>query len=662
MQQFTMREESHVDTVTDEKLKYLKLLSRSFPDRDSAAMRIINLQAILNLPKGTEHFLSDIHGEEESFFHVLKNGSGVIRKKIEEVFGNELSSGEMKRLATLVYYPAEVVERNRRREDADLFYERNLYRLIRLTRAVTGKYTRKKIRKALPKAFAYIIEELLHDYDQTSSLYYTEIIRSAIELDRAGAFIVALAEVIQHFSVAHLHIIGDIYDRGDGAVPIMDRLERYHSLDIQWGNHDIVWMGAASGSLACIANTIRVSLRYGNTETLEEGYGISLRPLANLANRYYADDPCDRFLPKTSTSRTAYTEKERKELSMMHKAISIIQFKLEAQLIAKNSQWGMADRTILEKIDLAEGSVEIAGSRYPLNDTHLPTLSSENPYALNEAEEEVIEQLKKSFLRSEKLQRHVKMLFDRGAVYTRYNNNLLYHGCIPMDEKGDFLSIRLDDEAAGGKALLDKCDLYARKGFFSHKEEKRELGQGVMWYLWAGRNSPLFGKDKMATFESYFIDDKSLSREGKNPYYTFRDREESCIKILDEFDLHGNARIINGHVPVKVKKGESPIKSNGRLLVIDGGFSKAYQGVTGIAGYTLIYDSKGMALVSHVPFTSTEDAIENGTDIVGPMEIVDKPRQRILVKQSDIGKRVAAEIEDLKALFELYSEGVIKEH
>ena len=657
-----MTQKNDIDTVTAEKLKYLRLLSRSYPNRDSAATRIINLQAILNLPKGTEHFLSDIHGEEESFFHVLKNGSGVIRKKIEVVFGNELGADEMKRLATLVYYPKEVVERNRKREDADIFYERSLYRLIRLTRAVTAKYTRKKIRRALPKAFVYIIEELLHDYDQTSSRYYTEIIRSAIELDRAGAFIIALAEVIQHFSVAHLHIIGDIYDRGDGAVPIMDRLESYHSLDIQWGNHDIVWMGAASGSLACIANAIRVSLRYGNTETLEEGYGISLRPLANLANRYYADDPCSRFLPKTSTTRTSYTEKERKELSVMHKAISIIQFKLEAQLVENNPQWGMEDRKILEKIDLKKGTVEIAGVEYPLNDTHLPTLSTESPYALNSAEEEAVEQLKKSFLKSEKLQRHVKMLFDRGAVYTRYNNNLLYHGCIPMDEDGAFLPIKLDNLSYSGRELLDKCDLYARKGFFSHIPEKRELGQGVMWYLWAGRNSPLFGKDKMATFESYFIDDKSLSKEKKNSYYTFQDSEESCIKILNEFGLYGNAKIINGHVPVKVKKGESPIKGNGRLLVIDGGFSKAYQGVTGIAGYTLIYDSQGMALVSHIPFTSTEDAIENGTDIVGPMQIVDKPKERILVKQSDIGKRITAEIEDLRALFELYSEGVIKEH
>jgi len=650
------------DSITAEKLKYLKLLSRSYPDRDSVATHIINLQAILNLPKGTEHFLSDIHGEEESFFHVLKNGSGVIKKKIELVFSDELSADEMRSLATLVYYPEEIVERNRKREDADLFFEMNLYRLIRLTKAVTAKYTRKKIREALPDAFAYIIEELLHDYDVTNSRYYSEIIRSAIELDRAGAFIIALAEVIQHFSVTHLHIIGDIYDRGDGAVQIMDRLESYHSLDIQWGNHDIVWMGAASGSLACIANTIRVSLRYGNTATLEEGYGISLRPLSNLANLYYAEDPCDRFQPKTTSARASYTQKEKDELSKMHKAISIMQFKLEAQLLMKNPQWGMADRTVLERIDMERGTVEIDGVEYPLNDTHLPTLSVSDPFALNAAEEETIEQLKKSFLRSEKLQRHTKMLFDRGAVYTRYNNNLLYHGCIPMDENGAFLSLSLDGRGSySGRELLDKCDLYARKGFFSHIEEKREFGQGVMWYLWAGRNSPLFGKDKMATFESYFIDDKSLSREKKNPYYDFRYEEEVCIRILSEFGLHGNAKIINGHVPVKVKKGESPIKGGGRMLVIDGGFSKAYQDVTGIAGYTLIYDSQGMSLVSHVPFTSTEDAIENGTDIVGPMEIVEKPKERILVKQSDIGKKISAEIEDLHELFTLYSEGVIKE-
>jgi len=650
------------DSIEAEKLKYLKLLARNYPDRDSVATRIINLQAILNLPKGTEHFLSDIHGEEESFFHVLKNGSGVIKKKIEMVFSNELSADEMRELATLVYYPREIVERNRKRVDADLFYQKSLYRLIRLTKVVTSKYTRKKIRKALPESFAYIIEELLHDYDTSNSLYYSEIIRSAIELDRAGAFIVALAEVIQHFSVTHLHIIGDIYDRGDGAVAIMDRLECYHSLDIQWGNHDIVWMGAASGSLACIANAIRVSLRYGNTATLEEGYGISLRPLANLANNYYADDPCERFQPKPTSARSSYTQKEKDELSKMHKAISIIQFKLEAQLLVKNPQWGMEDRTLLERIDLEKGIVEIDGVEHPLIDTYLPTLSATDPFALDAAEEETVEHLKKSFLRSEKLQRHTKMLFDRGAVYTRYNNNLLYHGCIPMDEEGEFMSLSLDGKGSySGQALLDKCDLYARKGFFSQIPEKKEFGQGVMWYLWAGRNSPLFGKDKMATFESYFIGDKSLSKEKKNPYYDFRYEEEACIRILSEFGLYGNAKIINGHVPVKVKKGESPVKGGGRMLVIDGGFSKAYQGVTGIAGYTLIYDSQGMALVSHVPFTSTEDAIENGTDIVGPMEIVEQPKERILVKQSDIGRKIIAEIEDLHELFALYSEGVIKE-
>ncbi len=652
---------SDTNRVSQEQLKYLKLLSKEYPNRDSASTRIINLQAILNLPKGTEHFLSDIHGEHEPFFHVLKNGSGVIKNKIGILFEKELTSTQMRELATLVYYPAEVIDRRLGSEDMDEFYEINLYRLIRLTKLITAKYTRMQIRKALPKEFAYIIEELLHDYDQTSNSYYNEIIKTLIELDRAGKFIIALAEVIQRFAVAHLHIIGDIYDRGSGAHIIMDRLESYHSLDIQWGNHDILWMAAAAGSLASIASVIRVSLRYANIETLEEGYGISLRPLSVLAKDFYDSDPCTKYRPKIADDDPRYTQKERDELSMMHKAIAIIQFKLEAQLLIKNPQWGMQNRTILEAVDLEKGIVTIDGVEYPLNDTNIPTLSADAPYELNSSELEVITQLQKSFLKSEKLQRHTKMLFDRGAVYTTYNNNLLYHGCIPMNEDGSFMAIPLDDESYKGKELLDMCDTYARLGFFSHDEELREFGQGVMWYLWAGRDSPLFGKEKMATFESYFIDDKSAAKEPKNWYYEHRDNQEACVDILAEFGLGEDAKIVNGHVPVKVKKGESPIKSGGKLIVIDGGFSRAYQGVTGIAGYTLIFNSQGMALVSHGTFKSTEDAIENGADIVGSLEIIEKRTERLLVRDSDEGKKLAIEIEDLKELFEMYSEGIIKE-
>ena len=652
-----------IENISAEKIKYLKLLSKDYPNRDSAATRIINLQAILNLPKGTEHFLSDIHGEDESFFHVLKNGAGVIKTKIEQTFKGELTTLGMRELATLVYYPKETLDRYHKNEDEDIdeFYEINLLRLIRLAKVATAKYTRMKIRKALPKQFAYIIEELLYENEQSNSRYYNEIIKTIIELDRAEQFIVALAEVIQHFAISHLHIIGDIYDRGNGAHLIMDRLESYHSLDIQWGNHDVLWMGAASGCLASIANAIRISLRYGSVATLEEGYGISLRPLSIFAYEYYSDDPCKKFMPRSGPSDREFTEKERDEIAKMHKSITLMQFKLEAQIISKNPQWGMENRTILENVDLEKGVVEIDGIEYQLNDTNLKTLTKTDPFELNPDEQEVMNQLKNSFMKSEKLQRHTRMLYNRGAVYSCYNNNLLYHGCIPMDENGEFLSIQLDANSYNGKELLDKCDLYARKGFFSKDPEKRELGQQTLWFLWAGKDSPLFGKEKMTTFENYFIDDKSTSIEPKNHYYEFRDSEESCIKILSEFGLSGDARIINGHVPVKVKKGESPIKAGGKLIVIDGGLSRAYQGVTGIAGYTLIYNSQGMFLVSHEPFKSAGDAIENGTDIAVTTEIVEKHENRILVKDTDIGKKLTEEIRDLKELLFMYREGNIKE-
>jgi len=647
--------------ISQEKLKYLKLLSKEYPNRDRVSTKIINLQAELNLPKGTEHFLSDIHGEYEPFFHVLKNGSGVIKSKIEQTFEKEMTSSQMREFASLVYYPAEVIEKWQDDTNIDEYYEINLYRLIRLTKIVTAKYTRVKIRESLPHEFASIIEELLHEHSSVNSRYYDEIIKTIIELERADRFIVALAEVIQRFAISHLHIIGDIYDRGDGAHIIMDRLENYHSLDIQWGNHDILWMAAAAGDLASIASAIRVSLRYANTQTLEEGYGISLRPLSVLAYEYYGDDECRKFRPKISDGDSRYTPKMVEGLSKMHKAISIIQFKLEAQLISQNPQWGIEGRTILESIDLQNATVIIEGVEYQLNDTHMPTLSSTSPYELNSSELELIEQLKKSFLQSEKLQRHVKMLFDRGSVYTIYNNNLLYHGCIPIDEDGEFLSIPMDENSYRGRELLDICDYYSRQGYFSSDPKKRAFGQGVMWFLWAGRDSPLFGKSKMATFESYFIDNTSAKKEHKNWYYEYRDDEKICIDILSEFGLNGDAKIINGHVPVKVKKGENPIKSGGKMIVIDGGLSRAYQGVTGIAGYTLIYNSQGMSLVSHEPFKSTQDAIENGTDIVSSYEIIEKKADRILVKDSDIGKRLISEVEDLRELFMMYSEGTIKE-
>lgn len=649
--------------ISESDLKYLKLLASKYPNRDSASTEIINLQAILNLPKGTEHFISDIHGEYESFFHVLKNGSGIIKEKISILFEKELTSSQMRKLATLTYYPRETIRRTRTTEsDIHEWYEINLYRMIRLCKFVTAKYTRARVRKFLPSEFSYIIEELLYEHEGNKKTYYEEIINTIIELDRAEAFIHALAEIIQRFAVAHLHIIGDIYDRGPGAHIIMDKLLDYHTMDIQWGNHDILWMGAAAGSLACIVNVVRLCLRYGNMKTLEEGYGISLRPLALFAYDYYDKDTCLKFMPKESSADKKFSGKDKDEMSKMHKSITIIQHKLEAQIVKRNPQWEMDDRKVFDNLNLQKGTVLLEGNEYLLNDTNFPTIDSNDPYSLNEDEIEVIQQLKIGFQKSEKLQKHVELLYSKGALYLCHNRNLLFHGCIPMTKDGKFKSIVIKENSYSGKALMDRLDKYARQGFFDSDKKRKAFGEDVLWYLWAGNNSPLFAKAKMATFERYFIDDENAHEELKNPYYSFRDNEEVCDMILKEFGLEAaTGHIVNGHVPVKVKKGEKPMKCDGKLLVIDGGFSKAYQGVTGIAGYTLVYNSRGMSLVSHEPFQSAEDAIENGTDIVSTRIVVDNSLERILVKDTDTGKRIAAKIEDLKYLFNAFRQGFIVE-
>jgi len=517
-----------------------------------------------------------------------------------------------------------------------------------------------KVRKALPAEFSYIIDELLYEQSANKKSYYNNIVKTIIELDRADAFIVALANLIQRFAIDHLHIIGDIYDRGPGAHLIMDTLLDYHKIDIQWGNHDIVWMGAAAGSRACIANVLRVSLRYGNLLTLEQGYGISLRPLSTFAIETYGDDQCDGFAPLTSDSR--YSDKERDELAKMHKAILIIQLKLEGQIIKRHDNWDLENRLVLEQINFKEGTIELEGKTYELNDRSFPTIDPDDPYSLTKAELAVITQLRTAFKRSEKLQKHTQFLFTNGAMYLVLNDNLLYHGCILINEDKSLETITLRGEDIGGRELLDRFEQLARQGYYSQDAEKRQFGRDTLWYLWSGKNSPLFAKNKMATFERYFINDKSAAVEKKNPYYKFRDDEEVCDMILREFGLEPEySHIVNGHVPVEVKKGESPAKANGKLMVIDGGFSRAYQSITGIGGYTLIFNSWGMSLISHEPFSSTDEAINDGSDIVSTRDIVEYCRDRISIYDTDEGLKVKKKIDDLKQLLSAYQLGTISE-
>lgn len=653
-----------MQTITDESLRYLKLLSKQYPNIASASTEIINLKAILNLPKGTEHFLSDIHGEYEAFSHVLRNGSGSIRRKIDDVFGNTLSIKEKRTLATLIYYPEQKLALILKNEDnIEDWYKITLYRLIEVCRVCSLKYTRSKVRKALPKDFSYILEELLHEQreGEDKKAYYEAIIHSIIELDRAREFIIALSKLIQRLVIDRLHIIGDIYDRGPRADMIMDTLEEYHAVDIQWGNHDILWMAAAAGSGACIANVMRISARYANLDIIEDGYGINLFPLAVFASQIYADDPCLNFIPKMSSNNPCSSE-EIQFISKMHKAITIIQFKLEGQIIKRRSEFDMNHRLLLDKINYKDGTIEIEGVKYKLNDKSFPTIDPKNPYKLTPEENEIVEKLIISFRNSEKLQRHTTFLFSKGSIYLTHNSNLLYHGCIPMNEDGTFSSMKLQGQGYAGKQLLDEFDRLARQGYRNSHKESKQYGEDIMWYLWTGSNSSLFGKEKMTTFERYFIDDKKAHIEPKNPYYELVKQEQVCNQILREFGLSGeNSHIINGHVPVERKSGESPIKANGKLFVIDGGFCKAYQAKTGIAGYTLVYNSYGMILVSHKPFESTESAIESEIDILSSYQVLEKVIERKRVGDTDIGEELSSQIKDLECLVRAYRKGLITE-
>lgn len=644
-------------------LKYIKSLAKQYPTIAAASTEIVNLSSIMNLPKGTEHFLTDIHGEYEQFNHVLKNGSGSVRRKIDEEFGNTLSNKDKKSLATLIYYPNEKLDIvMKEEENLEDWYKITLYRLVQITKRVSSKYTRSKVRKALPKDFAYVIEELITEKAevQDKEAYYNEIVHTIIRIGRAPEFIVALCELVQRLVIDHLHIVGDIYDRGPGPHIIMRTLRYYHSVDVQWGNHDVVWMGAASGQLACIATVIRMAARYGNLDTLEEGYGINLIPLATFAMEKYKDVNCDVFNIKYNTN---YNTKDLTLDMKMHKAISIIQFKLEGQIIKRRPEFEMEDRLLLDKIDFEKKTVRIDGVDYPMKDTDFPTVDPNDPYRLSPEEEEVMDRLRQAFRRCDKLQKDIRFLFSKGSMYKIYNSNLLFHGCVPMDEDGNFLKVNLFGKEYAGKALYDALDNYARKGFYGTRDsDEKRKGQDIIWYIWAGPKSPVFGKDKMATFERYFLDDKETHKEKKNAYYRLYDREDILNKILVEFGLSTEkSHIINGHVPVEQKNGESPVKCGGKLLVIDGGFSKAYQSKTGIAGYTLVANSYGMRLVSHEPFESAEAAIKNESDIFSDSIIVETTPVRQRVADTDIGNELRVQIHQLEELLEAYREGIIVE-
>ncbi len=653
-----------MENISEKDLTYLRLLSKQYPTIQAASTEIINLNAILNLPKGTEHFLTDIHGEYEAFVHVLRNGSGSIKRKIDEIFADTLLDKEKQSLATLIYYPEQKLPLILKDIDNhEEWYRITLFRLIKLCRVVSSKYTRSKVRKALPPDFAYIIEELLHEQESITNKheYYQSIIETIISIGRARPFIVAMSKLIQRLAIDHLHIIGDVYDRGPGAHIIMDTLLDYHSLDFQWGNHDIVWMGAAAGSEACMANVLRISLRYSNLETVENGYAISLMPLASFAMNVYGDDPCAQFRPKQS-SHEEFTENEIRLMSQMHKAITIIQLKLEGQLIQRRSEFHMAERLLLEKIDYERGVICLEGQEHPLLDTNFPTIDPKQPYELSDWEKMVVEKLMLSFTHSDKLQRHVQFLYSNGSMHLVHNGNLLYHGCIPMNEDGTFKPFKVGDSQFTAKDFMGRVERLARQGYFARDPEQKQEGLDTMWYLWCGGQSPLFGKDKMTTFERYFIADKATHTEIKDPYYSLRDREETARQILAEFDVDPETgHIINGHVPVKVKKGESPIKAGGKLLVIDGGFSKAYQTQTGIAGYTLIFNSYGLLLASHLPFESTQKAIDEELDIHSKTEILETTYTRKRIKDTDIGRNLQREIDELKLLLQAYRSGLIKE-
>ncbi|MCM1348488.1 MAG: fructose-1,6-bisphosphatase [Firmicutes bacterium] len=657
-------------TMTPEKIesdqRVLELLAQSFPDISSASSEIMNLEAILSLPKGTEHFVADLHGEYEAFQHILRNASGNIKRKVTEEFGTSLRESEIRQLCSLIYYPERKLQIIRASEtDLNDFYIVTLHQLIRVCQLVSSKYTRSKVRKALPKEFAYILEELLHESpsDDDKQAYFTRIIETIISTGQAEAFIVALCQVIQKLSIDQLHILGDVYDRGPGAHLIMDMLCHYGHFDIQWGNHDALWMGAAAGNKCCIANVLRLSLRYGNMATLEDGYGINLVPLATFAMETYANDPCINFGPHTDPDNNELNEKTLRLLAKMHKAISIIQFKLEGQMIDRHPEWQMQNRKLLGGIDMERGVCNIDGTDYEMRDTSFPTLDPTNPYALTAEEEDLVNKLHHSFVISNRLKKHVRCLFANGCMYGVYNSNLLFHASMPLNEDGTLKEVEVMGIGRKGRDLFHHIGMLMRSAFNDDTPRaERDYARDYYWYLWCGPDSPLFDKSKMATFERYFITDPATHHEEKGHYYELRNKAEVCDMILDSFGVTGEHRhIINGHVPVKTNKGESPIKAGGKLMVIDGGFAKAYHDTTGIAGYTLVYHSRGFQLVQHEPFSSAEDAIMNGTDIVSTTQIVELSSHRMRVRDTDKGRIIQSQIDELMELLYAFRHGIIKE-
>ena len=650
---------------TQADLRYLKLLAEKFPTIPSAATEVINLEAILSLPKGTEHFLSDLHGEANAFVHVLKNASGVIRRKVDDQFGSTLSDADKNELCTLIYYPEEKIEGVHREErDTDQWYTEMIHRTIEIARQVSSKYTRSKVRKQLPKEFAYVIEELMHQdrIEDDKDQYYDAIVQTIVQTHRSQEFIIAICNLIQRLVIDSLHLVGDIFDRGPGACRILETLSHYHDYDIQWGNHDIEWMGAAAGNLALIASVLRISIRYANVETLEEGYSINLLPLATLAIDVYGDDPCTIWQTKDFENNPRL-KRSAQLMAKMHKCISIMEFKLQGQIIRRHPEWGMDDRLFLHLINKEKGTITIGGKEYELLDKNLPSLDPADPYKLCPGEEQLMQQLEHSFRCSEKLQKHLRMLYQHGSLFLVRNNCLLYHAAIPLKADGSFMELEVDGKRVKGRALMERVDSVIRRAYFGTSDMKRKQNAlDYMLYLWQGPGSPLYNKDKMTTFERYFLADESLYKEQKGAYFTLGDQRDTCCRILREFGLDPDkSYIINGHVPVRTLKGESPVRAGGMRLVIDGGFSKPYHATTGIAGYTLIYNSHGLQLVEHEQFESKEAALTSGTDIRSRVQLAEFKDHRMLVRDTDRGQELIEQVNNLQKLLLAYRSGLIKE-
>lgn len=639
-------------------LAYLRLLAREYPSVRAASSEIINLMAICGLPKGTEYFFSDLHGEYEAFIYLLRSASGIIREKIRDTFGHIIPEEEQVQLANLIYYPdRNMAKLTREGHNTEDWQRITMFRLVQICQEVSSKYTRSKVRKKMPAEFAYVIDELLHvDYnDENKRVYYAEIIHSIIETEVADKFIIALCELIQNLTIDNLHIIGDIFDRGPRADIIMNELMQFHDVDIQWGNHDISWMGAATGNPACICNVLRIAISYNSFDVLEDGYGINLRPLSMFAANVYKDDPCERFVPKI-LDQNIYDAVDPGLAAKMHKAIAVIQFKVEGQIIKRHPGYKMDDRLLLENVDYKKGTVRIGEKEYPMLDMNFPTVNEKDPLKLTKEEEELLGTLVMSFKHSDLLHKHIRFLYSHGGLYKCYNSNLLYHGCIPMRADGSFEAMTCEGKQLSGKALMDYIGAQIHKAYFMEGESaEKETAKDFMWYLWCGAKSPVFGKDKMTTFEHYFVADKMTHKEKLNPYYQLSQKEEVCDRILAEFGMKDSgAHIINGHVPVKIKDGETPVKAGGKLFVIDGGLSKAYQSHTGIAGYTLIYNSRHLALAEHKPFDPNRESSPK-------VSIVEKMKNRVMVADTDKGRELAEAIEDLKELVAAFRRGDIKE-